>query len=68
MSYFKDRHRHGGKVEDGHDLRGLMCQREGCGQTMHFVCTLAGIGAFCSDRCRDIAQKEHERKAERRTA
>lgn len=38
-----------------YDLRGLMCQRDGCGKTMQFVYTLADVGAFCSARCRELA-------------
>jgi hypothetical protein len=50
---------------DGHDLRGLICQRPGCGQTMRFVYTLADVGAFCSSACREQMTAE---KSERRTA
>ena len=40
------------------DLRGHMCDRVGCGKSMRFVHTLAGVGAFCSQACRSGAQPE----------
>jgi len=50
--------------QDGRERRGEMCERSGCGKTMYFVCTLARVGAFCSERCRELVKAElHQRKA-----
>lgn len=43
-----------GYQQDHPDLRGTLCQRDGCGQTIIFVHTLAGFGAFCSEQCRNL--------------
>lgn len=34
------------------DVRGLLCQRAGCGKTIQYPVTLANVGAFCSHRCK----------------
>jgi hypothetical protein len=47
------------------DARGLMCQREGCGQTIRFVYSYQGVGVFCSERCAHLTveRQAQERKA-----
>lgn len=46
---------HTGDRYDCHDVRGLICQREGCGKTIQFPVTYQGLGCFCSHQCAALA-------------
>ncbi len=40
------------RLSETPDVRGTMCARDGCGTSIVWPHTLAGVGAFCSEACR----------------
>lgn len=56
---------HTGDPYDSHDVRGLMCQRRDCRETIRFPVTVQGLGCFCSSQCADM---EAGYRGEKRTA